>query len=196
MISRLLMSCDRILIKLQLTGKSRLIFQLYRTLSKSPENESTIKVKIKKLKKKKQTSPETFSHSRSLESCCISAFIWNHVVRSVVHSAIQDHARSKHKLTGGVGGSNDWPTLTPPPGIGPSVKAYFLVHFRSLHLSTIPFVLMSNFPFVFHSTPQARSQQETENFLKLPLVNDISGVLYLVDPMWILPPRMWEELQF
>ena len=133
--------------------------------------------------------------SKSLESCCISAIIWNHVLRSVVHSAIQDHARSKHKLTGG--GSNDWPTLTPPPGFGPSVKAYFLVHFRSLHLSTKPFVLVSNLPFVFHSTPQARSQQETENLLKkLPPVNDISGVLYLVDPMWIFSPRMWEELQF
>ena len=36
----------------------------------------------------------------------------------------------------------------PPPRFGPSVKAYFLVHVSSLHLSTIPFVLVSNFPFV------------------------------------------------
>ena len=37
---------------------------------------------------------------------------------------------------------------SPPPLFGPSVKAYFLVHIRSLHLSTIPFVLVSNSPFV------------------------------------------------
>jgi len=40
-------------------------------------------------------------------------------------------------------------------------------------------------PFLF-STPQVRSQQVRS----LP-VNDISGMLYLVDPMWV-----WEELQF
>ena len=53
-------------------------------------------------------------------------------------------ARSKHKMTGGL---SEWPALTPPTGFGPSVKAYFLVHVISLHLSTIPFVLVSNFPF-------------------------------------------------
>ena len=41
---------------------------------------------------------------------------------------------------------------SPPPRFGPSVKAYFLVHVRSLHLSTIPFVLVSNFPFVLTLT--------------------------------------------
>ena len=50
------------------------------------------------------------------------------------------------------------------------------------------------------STPQARSQQETEILThlltKLALVNDISGVLSLVDPLWIYSPRMWEGLQF
>ena len=54
-------------------------------------------------------------------------------------------------------------------------------------------------PYLF-STPQARSQQETEILThlltKLALVNDISGVMYLVDPMWIYSPRMWEGLQF
>ena len=68
------------------------------------------------------------------------------------------------------------------------------------HLSTIPFVLVFNFPFVFLSTPQARSQQQTAILIhllkKLAQVNDISGVLYLVDPMWIFSPRIWEELQF
>ena len=57
---------------------------------------------------------------------------------------------SKHKMTGG-GGPSEWRMLT-PPGLGPSVKAYFLVHVRSLHLSTIPFVLVSNFPFVLTLT--------------------------------------------
>ena len=41
-----------------------------------------------------------------------------------------------------------------PPDFGPSVEAYFLVHVRSLHLSTVPFVLVSNFPFVFTLTKQ------------------------------------------
>ena len=31
-------------------------------------------------------------------------------------------------------------------------KAYFLVYVRSLHLSTLPFVLVSNFPFVLTLT--------------------------------------------
>ena len=54
-------------------------------------------------------------------------------------------------------------------------------------------------PYLF-STPQARSQQQTEiliHFLKkLAPENDIRGVLYLVDPMWIFSPRIWKELQF
>ena len=54
-------------------------------------------------------------------------------------------------------------------------------------------------PYLF-STPQARSQQQTEILIhllkKLAPVNDISGVLYLVDPMWIFSPRIWKELQF
>ena len=49
-------------------------------------------------------------------------------------------------------------------------------------------------PYLF-STPQARSQQQTEILIhllkKLAPVNDISGVLYLVDPMWIFSPRIW-----
>ena len=49
------------------------------------------------------------------------------------------------------------------------------------------------------STPQARSQQQTEILIhllkKLAPANDISGVLYLVDPMWIFFPRIWNELQ-
>ena len=49
-------------------------------------------------------------------------------------------------------GLSEWPTLTPPPRFGPSVKGYFLVRVRSLHLSTIPFVLVSNFPFVLTLT--------------------------------------------
>ena len=54
-------------------------------------------------------------------------------------------------------------------------------------------------PYLF-STPQARSQQRTEIVVhllkKLAPVNDISGVLYVVEPMWIFSPRMWEDLQF
>ena len=54
-------------------------------------------------------------------------------------------------------------------------------------------------PFLF-STPLARTQQQTEILIhllkKLALVNGISGVLYLIDPMWIFSPRIWEELQF
>ena len=55
------------------------------------------------------------------------------------------------------------------------------------------------FPYLF-STPQSRSQQQTEiliHFLKkLVSVNGISGVLYIVEPMWIFSPRKWKELQF
>ena len=47
------------------------------------------------------------------------------------------------------------------------------------------------------STPRARSQQQTEILThllkKLAPVNGISGVLYLVDPMWIFSWRIWEE---
>jgi len=54
-------------------------------------------------------------------------------------------------------------------------------------------------PYLF-STPHARSQQQTEILIhllkKLDPVNDIRGVLYLVDPMWIFSPRIWKELQF
>ena len=50
------------------------------------------------------------------------------------------------------------------------------------------------------STPQARSHQQTEiliHFLwKLASVNDICGMLYFVDPLWIFPSRIWKELQF
>ena len=49
-------------------------------------------------------------------------------------------------------------------------------------------------PYLF-STPQARSQQQTEIFIhllkKLAPVYDIRGVLYLVHPMWIFSPRIW-----
>ena len=41
---------------------------------------------------------------------------------------------------------------SPTPRFGPFVKAYFLVHVRSLHLFTIPFVLVSNFPFLLTLT--------------------------------------------
>ena len=47
------------------------------------------------------------------------------------------------------------------------------------------------------STSQSRSQKQTEilHLLKKRApVNDISGVLYLVDPMRILSPRIWKEL--
>ena len=46
-------------------------------------------------------------------------------------------------------------------------------------------------PYLF-STPQTRSQQQTEILIhllkKLAPVSDTSGVLYLVDPMWIFSP--------
>ena len=49
------------------------------------------------------------------------------------------------------------------------------------------------------STPQPRSQQQTEILIyflmKLGPVKDISSVFYLVDPMWIFSPRIWKELQ-
>ena len=54
-------------------------------------------------------------------------------------------ARSKRKMTGG---AERVAHINSLPRFGPSVKAYFLVHVRSLHLSTIPFVLVFNFPFV------------------------------------------------
>ena len=58
-------------------------------------------------------------------------------------------ARSKHKMTGG---AERVAHINSPSRFGPSVKAYFFVHVRSLHLSTIPFVLVSNFPFVLTLT--------------------------------------------
>ena len=46
-------------------------------------------------------------------------------------------------------------------------------------------------PYLF-STPQARSQQQTEIVIhllkKLAAVNDISGIVYFVDPRWIFSP--------
>ena len=49
------------------------------------------------------------------------------------------------------------------------------------------------------STPQARSQQQTEiliHFLKkVGPVKDISSVFYLIGPMWIFSPRIWKVLQ-
>ena len=59
-------------------------------------------------------------------------------------------ARSKHKMNGGA--ERVAHINSPHPRFGPSVKVYFLVHVRSLHLSTIPFVLVSNFPFVLTLT--------------------------------------------
>ena len=62
--------------------------------------------------------------------------------------------------------------------------------------STTPGLLVHGFtpdksiPYLF-STPQARSQQQNEILIhllkKLAPVNDIRGVLYSVDPMWIFP---------
>ena len=57
----------------------------------------------------------------------------------------------------GVGGAErvthiNSPPPLPPPRFGPLVIAYFVVHVGSLHLSTIPFVLVSNFPFVLTLT--------------------------------------------
>ena len=47
----------------------------------------------------------------------------------------------------------------------------------------------------FFSTPQARSQQQTESLIHLlkkhASVNDISGFLYLIDFMFIFSPRIW-----
>ena len=55
-------------------------------------------------------------------------------------------------------------------------------------------------PTCFRLVPQARSQQQTEILIhllkKLAAVNVIRGVLYLVDPLWIFFPRIWEKLQF
>ena len=54
-------------------------------------------------------------------------------------------------------------------------------------------------PYSF-SIPQARSQQRTKILIQLlkqlAQVNDISGVLYLVDPMWMFSPRIWGDFQF
>jgi len=52
-------------------------------------------------------------------------------------------------------------------------------------------------PYLF-STPQARSEQQTEILIhlmkKLATVNDMRGVLYLVHRMWIFSPQIWREL--
>ena len=60
-----------------------------------------------------------------------------------------------------------------------------LVH-GFIHDKSVPF---------FFSTPQARSQQQAESLIhllkKLTTVNDISGLLYLIDPMRIFSPRIW-----
>ena len=82
---------------------------------------------------------------------CKSQSIWKPGSRSLAKSQIYySQARSKHKMTGEL---SEWPTLTPhPPYFGPSANTYFLVHVKSLHLSTIPFVLVSNFPFVLTLT--------------------------------------------
>ena len=61
------------------------------------------------------------------------------------------------------------------------------------------FTFDKSVPYLF-STPQARSQQQTDILIhllkKLAPVNEIRGVLYVVDPMWIFSPRIWEELQY
>ena len=64
--------------------------------------------------------------------------------------------------------------------------------FLQLHQALCGFTHDKSVPYLF-STPQARSQQQTEIHLskKLAPVNDISGVLHLVDPMWIFSPRIW-----
>ena len=65
----------------------------------------------------------------------------------------QKQACSKHRMTGGGGrGAEQVAHINFTARFGPSVEAYFLVHVRSLHLSTIPFVLISNFPFVLTLT--------------------------------------------
>ena len=61
-------------------------------------------------------------------------------------------ARSKHKMTGVAERVAQINSPPPPTRFAPSVKAYFLVHVRSLHLSTTPFVVVSNFPFVLTLT--------------------------------------------
>ena len=54
--------------------------------------------------------------------------------------------------------------------------------------------LIESVSYLF-STPQVRSQQQTEILIhllrKLAPVNDISGVSYLVDRIWIFSPRIW-----
>ena len=71
-------------------------------------------------------------------------------------------ARSKHKMTGR---AERLAHINSPPPFAPSVKAYFLVHVRSLHLSTIPFVLVSNFPFVLTLTEYSRSRKICKHLL-------------------------------
>ena len=51
-----------------------------------------------------------------------------------INQVLCKQACSKHKMTGG---AERVAHINSPPRFGPSVKAYFLVHVRSLHLSTI-----------------------------------------------------------
>ena len=79
----------------------------------------------------------------------------------------------------------------------------WMAHFRIVRIvsSTTPgsvslvhgFNLDKNVSYLV-STPQARSQQLTDILIRLlknlaPVIG-ISGVLYLVDPMWIFSPRI------
>ena len=72
-------------------------------------------------------------------------------------------------------------------------------HFRDvlwlrLCVTRVGFTHDKSVPFLF-STPQARSQQQIETLIhllkKLALVNDIRGMLYLLDPVGIFSPRIW-----
>ena len=75
--------------------------------------------------------------------------------------SMKQQARRKHKMTGE--GPSEWPTLTLPPDRGPSVEAYFLVHVRPLHMSTIPFVLLYVYKCKDRSTCSHRRSQDFPN---------------------------------
>ena len=53
-------------------------------------------------------------------------------------------ARSKHKMTGG---TERVAHINSPSRFGPSVKAYFLVHVRSLHLFCLQYLLFLSLIF-------------------------------------------------
>ena len=89
---------------------------------------------------------------------------------------MKQQARRKHKMTGE--GQSEWPTLTLPPDLGPSVEAYFLVHVRSLHLSTIPLVLVSNFPFVEVDFDEIENLFGVSFALVLFLPNEVISYVY------------------